>query len=244
MPRVGAHLLDQVEPVERGQDEVHDHAVERLALERLERLLARRHRHGLHVAGVVVGHERGDAAPLRGVVLDEQEAPHLAIEEGLHVREGAVEGLLRHRLLEVGERAQVGAAPLGVDDADDVHRDVARARVALEPVEHLPAVDDGQLDVERDGVGLELVGERQAGVAAVGDDHLEAALARQAHEDAGELHVVLDDEQHAVARAQVLAVVLERRRQAERRPTTGPTSAPPDRAARSTGSDGGSISPS
>src|SRR5947209_11878056 len=39
---------------------------------------------------------------------------------------------------------------------DDVHRDVARDRVVLEPVEDLPAVGVGQAQIERDRVGLVL----------------------------------------------------------------------------------------
>ena len=92
---------------------------------------------------------------LRVVVLDQQQPAHRPIEEGRDVLEGALERLLADRLLEVGERAQRGAAPCSRSiDRDDVHRDVARARVALQAVEHRPAVQTGQLDVERDRVGL------------------------------------------------------------------------------------------
>ena len=55
-----------------------------------------------------------------------------------------------------------------------VHRDVAGARVVLEPVEHRPAVDVGQADVERDRVGLELARQRQRRRRRAGRRALEA----------------------------------------------------------------------
>ena len=45
------------------------------------------------------------------VVLDQQQLAHRPIEEGGDVLEGALERLAADRLLEVGERAQRGAAP-------------------------------------------------------------------------------------------------------------------------------------
>src|SRR4051794_21904585 len=47
--------------------------------------------------------------------------------------------------------APIAAPFLLLHDGDDVHRDVAGARVALQPVEDAPAVHDGKLDVQRDG---------------------------------------------------------------------------------------------
>ena len=62
-------------------------------------------------------------------------------------------------------------------DGEDVHGDVPDGRVVLEPVEHRPAVHAGQVDVERDGAGLELARQREAGLALGGDDHLEPVAA-------------------------------------------------------------------
>ena len=42
-----------------------------------------------------------------------------------------------------------------LDSGDDVHRDVPRLRMVLEPVEHRPAVHPRHVDVERDRVGLD-----------------------------------------------------------------------------------------
>ena len=56
-------------------------------------------------------------------------------------------------------RPAAGARSRLVRHRDDVDGDVAGGRVVLEPVEHAPAVDVGQADVERDGAGLDLAGQ-------------------------------------------------------------------------------------
>ena len=73
------------------------------------------------------------------------------------------------------------------------------AGIELEIVEHRPAEHVGQEDIERDGRGLELPGQRQARWRPGGDDALEALVARQAEQDAGVVRIVLDDEQDGVA---------------------------------------------
>ena len=81
--------------------------------------------------------------------------------------------------------------------------------VVLEPVEHAPAVDVGQADVERDGVGLVLAGQRQRGGAERGDQPLEALLAGGLEQEPGERQVVLDDQQQRVAGLDGVAVVAD-----------------------------------
>ncbi len=98
------------------------------------------------------------------------------------------------------------AGLVGGDDADG---DVARGEVVLEPVEHAPAVDVGQEDVQRQGVRLVLARQGQGGGAERGDQTLEALLAGRLQQDAGEAQVVLDDQQHAIARLDVVAVVAD-----------------------------------
>ena len=56
---------------------------------------------------------------------------------------------------------------------------MARGRVELELIEHRPAEHVGQEDIERDGRGAELPGQREAQRALVGDDALEALVAGQ-----------------------------------------------------------------
>ena len=118
------------------------------------------------------------------------------------------------RLLEdrdgAGAQCVVHAAVLDAA-RHDVHRDVPRVRMALQVIEHRPAVLHGQPHVEDDRVGLVLVREREALVAADGDDPLEATLARHHELGLRELLVVLDDQHHAVAVGDPGPVVLDRR---------------------------------
>ena len=86
---------------------------------------------------------------------------------------------------------------------------MARGRVELELVEHRPAEHVGEENIERDGHGMELPGERKAQRAFGGDDALEALVARQAQQDARVMRVVLDDEQDGVALLDVVAIVLD-----------------------------------
>jgi hypothetical protein len=67
--------------------------------------------------------------------------PRRRLEEGvgLAVLEGRLQRLAAHRLFEVGERAQRRAPAGELVDRDHVHGDVARAGVALEAIEDLPA---------------------------------------------------------------------------------------------------------
>ena len=92
-------------------------------------------------------------------------------------------------------------------DREHLHRDVARRRIELEVVEHGPAQHVRQEDVERDRRRQVLLGQRDRRLPAVGHDALEALVARQAEQDAGVVRIVVDDEQHVVALADVVAIV-------------------------------------
>ena len=128
-----------------------------------------------------------------------------------------LEHLDRGRLLDDCRRAGHQRRLRLLDARDDVHRDVPRRRVALQPVEHRPAVQHRQAHVEHDRVRPELAREREPGVAAERDEPLEAALARDLQLGAGEVGVVLDDQDDAVARLDRVAVVLDLARDEQRR---------------------------
>ena len=104
------------------------------------------------------------------------------------------------------------AAPLGIEARHDVDRDVAGRRIVLQPIEQHPAVDVGQPQVERDRVGLDDARELERLRAGVRDDALEAGVARGLEDRHREAEVVLDDEQHAIARLDDLVVVGDRAR--------------------------------
>src|SRR5437764_641551 len=69
------------------------------------------------------------------------------------------------------------------------------------------ALDVRQEDVERDRLGGVLACHGQRGGAQRRDQALEALVARRVEQHAREAQVVLDDQQHAVAPADVLPVV-------------------------------------
>ena len=128
-------------------------------------------------------------------------------EEALDAGEGVVQRLLAHRLLQEGEGPELQPALPAVVDRDDVDGDVPGARVVLEAVEDDPAVHVGQAQVERDGVGLQLVRQLQGRLAVRGDHGLEAHLVRLVEQDRGEPGLVLDDQEDAVAGLDRVAVV-------------------------------------
>ena len=82
-------------------------------------------------------------------ILENVESSSVVLDRLLEARDGAGAQRVLHAVV--------------IDVAgDDVHRDVARGRMALEVVEHLPAVEHRQAHVEDDRVGLVLVREREA----------------------------------------------------------------------------------
>ena len=124
-------------------------------------------------------------------------------------RERLLERLAFDRLGQVRDRPEPQAALRLFEQRDDVHRDVARRRVVLEPIEHRPAVHDRQVDVEGDRVRLVVPRHRQADVAARRRQALEAFLVRHVQQDVRERQVVLDDQQDAIAVADRVAIVLD-----------------------------------
>ena len=123
--------------------------------------------------------------------------------------EGGVQVVLGDRFFQVGHGAQGQAAPAVFVAGDDVHRNVPRRGIVLQPIENRPAGHVGQGDIERDGAGVELAREGERGGAAQRDQRLDAAIVRQVDQDAGEGDVVLDDQQDRIAGVNQVAVVVD-----------------------------------
>ena len=84
---------------------------------------------------------------------DDQQLALLAVERLANVAERVLERLPRlDGLLQDADRPQRRRARRVLLGRDHVDGDVAGREVALEALEHAPAVDDGQPDVERDRV--------------------------------------------------------------------------------------------
>ena len=149
---------DELEAGHVGQAQVEHHAVERLPLQRLERIGAGGDRGGLHVA---VADQLGDALLLRLVVLDHQQALDRPVDELVQRGERLGERFLGGRLGQEVDGAQPEPALPVLLHRDDVHRDVAGGRVVLQPVEDGPAIGIGKPQIERDRGGLVLPGQRQ-----------------------------------------------------------------------------------
>ncbi len=87
-----------------------------------------------------------------------------------------------------------------VHDRHDDDRDVAGRLRALEPLEDLPAVEVGQLDVEDDGGWSERGRPFDPGAPIGGDREREAGLLEVDAQELGRRRVVLDGEDQSLAR--------------------------------------------
>ena len=94
--------------------------------------------------------------------------------------------------------------------SNDVHRDVPGSRVMLEAIEHGPAVNAGQIDVERDRVRPVLVRHAQTRLSIQGHQRLEVLLAGQVEQDPGEALIVFDHQHDPIAGLHRLAIIAER----------------------------------
>src|SRR6266540_1640534 len=213
-PRVLLDLLEELETAALRELQVEHHAVVPLQLQRLERLLARADSRHLDV--VASADQLDDRAPLILVVLDDEHTLDLTVDEAADLDERLLEPLLRDGLLEERDRAGAERVLAAVPGRDDVHRDVACLRMLLQPLQDGPAVQDRQFHVQDDRVGLVLVGEGEARIAAQRDDPFEAALARDVELGARQLGVVLDDQDDAVTLLDLVAVVADLARQQQR----------------------------
>ncbi len=196
--RLGLQLLEQLEAAHVRQAQIEDAAVEGALAQRRQRLGAGADRLDLDV---VVAEQLDDAR--RSMSLSSITSSRLVCGATIDLEpvERRFQLVGGGRLDQVGEGAvRQAVLPLLVD-RDDLHRDVPRRRVELEVVEHRPAEHVGQEDVERDGGRAVLARQRQRQLPALGDDALEALVARQAQQDARVVRIVLDDQQDGVALA-------------------------------------------
>ena len=184
----------------------HD-AGELVRLERRDRRPRRADRRHLHFP------ERGEQVANRAVAvtrpLDEQDLRGSLRRGRGDALEQRRQLLERGRLLERRDDAGVVGPGVAEHPGDHVDRDVARGRMHLQPGQQLRPVHHRQAHVEQDRVRTARVREREARVAALRDDPLEARVVCRTEQELGEHRIVLDDQQHPVVRRQRVAIVVE-----------------------------------
>ena len=156
---------------------------------------------------VVVPDQLLDAHALGRVVLDDEKLARARLGETLDAVERRLDAVGRERLVEVGERAALQTVLALLFDGADLHGDVAGFRVLLQLGQHGPAQHVGQEYVERNRRRLVLPRERERVRPAHCDQRLEAMVAREGEERSRVVRIVFGDEQHGIARLQVLTVV-------------------------------------
>jgi hypothetical protein len=135
-----------------------------LRLQSGQRLGAVLDRRDLHVR---IADQLDDAVAQHLLVLDHQQVALAAGQELLDARELLFQALAVDRLHQVRDRALAQAALALGHVRQDVHRDMARARVAFQAVQHGEAVRVRQVDVEDDRGRQVVARQRQRRVAGV-----------------------------------------------------------------------------
>ena len=149
----------------------------------------------------------GDAHLLGSVVLHDQQALASGLGIFLDLRQRRADALGRRRLVDEGERTARQRMLTVFVERDDLHRNVPRQRIVLELAQHGPAQHVRQEHVERNRRRLELLGEFERLGAAAGDQHLEALVAGQIDQHPRITRIVFDDQEDAISRFEVEAVV-------------------------------------
>ena len=94
-------------------------------------------------------------------------------------------------------------------EREHLHRDVARLGILFEMIQDRPAQHVRQEDIERDGGGAVLLGQRQRFGAGHGAENLEPLVSRQIAKHMRVVQIVFNDEQYGVTFHQVVAVVFD-----------------------------------
>ena len=156
----------------------------------------------------------------RSVTVRSSEAPHAG--EGPPSDFGST-GFCRD-----GEAPQLDAPPPALVAGDDVDGDVAVPGSCLRRSRTTQPAMSGRRRSSVMASGVGRLGQLQGHLAPRGDQALEAHLVGHVQQDRGELGVVLDDEEEAVARLEVVAVAADvhlgdgrRRPRGRRRRTAG-----------------------
>ena len=158
---------------------------------------------------VVAADQFHDAVALGRIVLHHQQVLHFAREKVFHPGEGLIQRFLVGRFGDIGQGTQLAATLGFLLYRNDVHRDVTGCRVVFQLIENDPAARVRQPHIQGDGIRPVLPGQHQRGLSLHRHQGLEAALMGKVQQDAGEARVVFDDQDHAIARLNIGAVILD-----------------------------------
>ena len=163
---------------------------------------------GRHDLDVVMVQQRGDAELLGRIVLDHQQALAARLDIGLDLGE---RGLRRPRpMVGLGTKEKAPRARPCWRSSSRVTICTGMCRVFGFCLSWLSTVQpsmSGRKMSSDTAVGLVFARQVQRVLAARRDQHLEAFVMREIHQDARIVRIVLDDQQHGVAGRDVVAVV-------------------------------------
>src|SRR5579872_782719 len=158
---------------------------------------------------VVALDERMNIGGANVVFGDEEQLFLTQLHRLLDLVERFLERFFCERFLQATGGAECESAPVVLMTRHDVYRNVSDHGVVLQAVEQRPAAHVGEADVESNRARVELAREIHGGAAAQGDQCLQAAIMRHLDQDAREGGVVFDDQQHAIAVRNEVAVVVD-----------------------------------
>ena len=208
------HLLQQIIAAQIRQVEIDDHAIESGVLEFGQRFACARDCRDLHLA---VAQQLPHAFPLTRVVLDDQHPPHTLRKLRFQAPQRLDELFALRRLQCIADRAQFQCLAFVVRDRDHVNRDVPRARIALQRVEHAEPGMIGQVHVQEDCTRQILPRGNESLVGGCGGDALKAHLVHQIAQNHRESGVVFDQQYDSAARRDRVAIIFRCRRRRHRR---------------------------
>src|SRR6202034_1308573 len=156
----------------------------------------------------IVGTQQlGDALALGFIVFHQQQPLSARLGVAFDARKGILQAFGGGRLLHERKGAARQTMMAILVQGDDLHRNVPGAGILFELAQYRPAKHVGQENIERYGGRMVRARQRQRVRTAMREQYLESFVLRQIDHDARIVRIVLDDQNHAVARREVVPVI-------------------------------------
>ena len=124
--------------------------------------------------------KRDDALPLDLVIFDHKQALQVRSDVRLDPVECILQIIRRCGFDQIRERTVRQPVLPFFLNREHLHRDMTRGRIQLQIVQHGPAQHVGQEHIQRNRRRMELPGQTECGLAAVGDNAFETFVAGHA----------------------------------------------------------------